>query len=310
MKYLLFAVILFFTNVSAQDTTAVDQAAPAVEQAAPAVEAAQASEAVVTEESTEEEKPFALSLSVGRGNVWRGQPLGLPDHVCVQPSFSYQVTPELSVGGWMTTAFHNNNPTQGYDEFDVYASYTVNDMITLGVSSYYFPALELADGETNPSWTDFSGAGKQTLDATVTLDLSSKFNQPITILWSTFLGGADVDDEDVRQYTSYAEATYSFENENMGISGSATVGAIVFGNKSAYYSFAKEGFNLINIGGKVSKDVTSMVPFMENISKSMWVSFTFNPQISDENETTTYYGASDESKIGAALISAGMQFDF
>ncbi|MDA0987463.1 MAG: hypothetical protein O3A55_07700 [Bacteroidetes bacterium] len=345
MKNFYFAFILSlmvcFSTTYSQDTTAVEQAAPAVEQAAPAVEQAapaveqaapaveqaapaveqaapaveqaapaeQPSEAVAEEEAAESEKPWAISLNVGKGYLWRGQPLGLPDHLVFQPGFSYQVTPELSIGAWMTKNYNDNNPGQGYDEYDIYASYTVNDFVTVGLASYYFPALGLEAGEENPAWTDFSGEGLQTLDATVTVDLSSKINQPITILWSTFLAGADVAD-DANQFTSYAEATYSFEIEKFGLSGTGTVGAIVFGNKSAYYTFAKDGFNLVNISGRVSKDVTSMIPFMQHISKSMWGSFTYNPQISDDNETTTYYGSSDGAKIGPALFSLGMQFDF
>ncbi len=317
MKNFYFAFILSlmvcFSTTYSQDTTTPSVEIvpdPATEEAGLKVEITLDSVTGVEDESAEPERPWAISLNVGKGYLWRGQPLGLPDHLVFQPGFSYQVTPELSIGAWMTTNYNNNNPGQGYDEYDIYASYTVNDFVTVGLASYYFPALGLEAGEENPAWTDFSGEGLQTLDATVTVDLSSKINQPITILWSTFLAGADVDEADARQYTSYAEATYSFEIEEFGLSGTGTVGAIVFGNKSAYYTFAKDGFNLVNISGRVSKDVTSMIPFMQHISKSMWGSFTYNPQISDDNETTTYYGSSDGAKIGPALFSLGMQFDF
>jgi len=309
----LFCLFVLTSIVKAQGTTPSVEIVPdpATEEAGLKVEITLDSVTGVEDKSAEPERPWAISLSTQKGYIWRGQPLGLPDHLAIQPGFTYTVTPELSLSFWMTTNYNNNNPQQGYDEYDIAISYTVSDLVTVGLASYYFPPVDKT--EEAPSFTDFSGEGVQTLDATITFDLSTK-NIPATILWSTFIAGADVDDEDSRQFTSYVEATYTIENEEFGLTIAPTVGALVFGNKSAYYSFAKEGFNLVNIGAKISKDLSENLsflnknPILEKISKSGWVSITYNPQINEDNET--YYGSSDASKVGGLLISAGLQLDF
>lgn len=315
----LFCLFVLTSIVKAQDTTNVSAPTPSVEivpdpateEAGLKVEITLDSVTGVEDESAEPERPWAISLSTQKGYIWRGQPLGLPDHLAIQPGFTYTVTPELSLSFWMTTNLNNNNPQQGYDEYDIAISYTVSDLVTVGLASYYFPPVELAKGEEAPSFTDFSGEGVQTLDATIIFDLNTK-NIPATILWSTFIAGADVDDEDNRQFTSYVEATYTIEK--FGLTIAPTVGALVFGNKSAYYSFAKEGFNLVNIGAKISKDLSENLsflnknPILEKISKSGWVSITYNPQINEDNETS--YGSSDASKVRGLLISVGLQLEF
>ena len=309
----LFCLFVLTSIVKAQGTTPSVEIVPdpATEEAGLKVEITLDSVTGVEDESAEPERPWAISLSTQKGYIWRGQPLGLPDHLAIQPGFTYTVTPELSLSFWMTTNYNNNNPQQGYDEYDIAISYTVSDLVTVGLASYYFPPVDKT--EEAPSFTDFSGEGVQTLDATITFDLSTK-NIPATILWSTLIAGADVDDEDSRQFTSYVEVTYTIENEEFGLTIAPTVGALVFGNKSAYYSFAKEGFNLVNIGAKISKDLSENLsflnknPILEKISKSGWVSITYNPQINEDNET--YYGSSYASKVGGLLISAGLQLDF
>ncbi len=130
----LFCLFVLTSIVKAQGTTPSVEIVPdpATEEAGLKVEITLDSVTGVEDESAEPERPWAISLSTQKGYIWRGQPLGLPDHLAIQPGFTYTVTPELSLSFWMTTNYNNNNPQQGYDEYDIAISYTVSDLVTVG----------------------------------------------------------------------------------------------------------------------------------------------------------------------------------
>lgn len=257
----------------AQEAPAV--VAPAEE--APAAEVAPAAEAIAetAEEApaAEEENPLSYGVDFANGYIWRGQVYNTG--ITFQPYVSYAFDDKITFNVWGTRNMGDAEADEVYQEFDFGVSFAANDWLTLGATSYYFPGASEAAGPW-PLWTDFtSERNTQTLDLTANADLSG-FGLPVSVLFSTFVLGADKDENDAQAFSTYVELSSSYDLP-VGLNIAPSVG-LCFANKSGYYvANSTEGMDLAHFGAKVTKEFT-----IGEIALPVWGFFSYNPGVVDE----------------------------
>lgn len=218
---------------------------------------------VVAEESTPESK-LAIGVDVVYPYLWRGIALNSINKVAFQPYASYAFTDKLTFGVWGTTNLANDATENNlsYNEFDWYVSYQVSPVISIMLSDYYY---ETSDSKS--SYFNYDNTSNQAIDLSVLFDFSEN-GVPIDFQWNTLIAGNDFDDNDERNYSSYAEIGFSHSIESAGIDLRAFAGAVV--GSSGYY--VTDGFKFTNVGLNMAKEIK----FSESFSLPVFVKYTYN----------------------------------
>jgi hypothetical protein len=226
----------------------------------------------------EEEAKDSIEVKVDFANryIWRGQPWG-GDYPVVQPSVEYTFLQNWTVGFWATTNFKNDyfypdgvTDNKGYREIDLGVSYSILSYLSVGLTDYYWPSVEKVTDVDN-NYFNYGKDGVNTVDATVTMDLSELENPiPFEATLSTLVAGNDYrydsDGNAKQNFTTYFEASYTFEDICCGIKcGSkalkeidlkSTLGA-VFNNQAQYYvSGDYDKVSVVNMGIELSKEIS------------------------------------------------------
>jgi hypothetical protein len=151
---------------------------------------------------------FANTFSVGTDimsrYIWRGTDFG--NSPSIQPTLEYS-TGNLSIGTW--GAF--STEVDIYQELDLYVSYTMLEMLTIGVTDYFFPSYKTTEMPIKNNYFNY--------DADETghiFEANLAFNCkkiPLTISANiAFYGGdklVESDGETSQAYSTYIEAAYS-----------------------------------------------------------------------------------------------------
>ncbi len=201
------------------------------------------------EEATEEE---TSSISVGADlvsrYVWRGVDFG--NTPCIQPGIEF-ATGGFSIGTWGSYGLSSNT---GALEADIYAGYSFEFGLSIGVTDYYFPGESLLfDGATifpirSGAYFDYDNA--HAFEANVGYEYES-FSISANYM---FLNG----DDDL-----YFELGYAFENASV----------FVGGGNEVYTSDGE--FNVCNVGISTSKDLKVSDEFTIPVSGA----FIVNPDL-------------------------------
>lgn len=193
---------------------------------------------------------WGVGTDVTSAYLWRGLKLG---GLAVQPDVT------IGYGGLNFEAWANISPTdytfgELAPELDLTLSYTIVGL-TVGVThQYYFDNTKFFD-YTHPTLIDYEHedfAGNQT-------EVFAKFalgdlveNVPLTIMWSTYVGGDDWylndNNEVTKAYSSYLELTYDAELP-LGFTLSPTVGITPW---KSMYNFYEKNFSVNNISLKLN----------------------------------------------------------
>ncbi len=251
----------------------------------------------------EKKKKLEIILDFASRYIWRGQSWG-GNYAVFQPTVNYDLTDKITAGIWATTNFKKDfyypdgiTQTKGYQEVDVNVSYKINKFFTVQLWDYYWPTVQKIDGISN-NFFDYGKSGVKTVDANLLFDFSElKF--PMSITLSTFIAGNDFrydsnGENPKRNFTTYLELAYAFENIYKKIELKPVIGA-VFNNQAQYYStgdFNRASF--VNISAKASRSF--------NLSKqiSMPISLNF-----------VYNGASKKTEIyGKNFLVAGISLKY
>ncbi len=218
---------------------------------------------VAQDEDTVKQSPFNVSLDLVSRYVWRGMDIG--DSPSIQPGFSYNYK-NFSIGTWGAFALN----FAGAQEVDLFASYTIKNVVTIAVTDYFFPSETITY-----QYFDYN----QTTTGHI-FELSASFNGtkkiPLTFLLGTNVYGADAvrldSDSTVTgiQYSTYAEFGYSYSIVNAFIGFNLTTPDKSM-NETGFYG---DSFGVINIGLKVTKEVR----ISKSYSVPIYVSLISNPQ--------------------------------
>lgn len=192
----------------------------------------------------EEEKssPISIGADIMSRYVWRGTDYG--SSPSIQPSM------ELGLGGFalgIWGAYTTNLP--GVQELDLYATYTFSDVVTIGITDYFFP-----DEIFGYDYYEYRGDS-----STHILEGMASFNG-LENLPLTFMVGYNFAYDS--QNSTYFELGYSF-----------SILDIFLGAGNGFYTTDGK-FNIVNLGIGVSKDIK----ITERFSLPISASFITNPQ--------------------------------
>ncbi|MCF8367482.1 MAG: hypothetical protein K9G76_00475 [Bacteroidales bacterium] len=195
--------------------------------------------------------------------IWRGADFG--NSPAIQPYM------ELGCGGfafgaWGSYATNDAN----FQEADLYASYTFNDIFTVLVTDYFFPDASVANNKYFQY--DYNNTG-HVFEGAVSFNGTEKI--PVSLLVATNFAGADARTVDnTLQYSTYFELGYSAAinetNLDFFLGGTPTKPDSDKG-ESGFYG-PHEG--IINIGIKAEKEVQ----ITEKFALPVNVSVITNPQ--------------------------------
>jgi hypothetical protein len=193
----------------------------------------------------DEESPFSVGADIMSRYVWRGLDYGAAPSI--QPYLEFSAG-GFAIGAWgaYTTGFSAANML-GIQEMDLYATYTIADIVTVGVTDYFFPR----ESDYNYNYFDY---GSDTTGHLIEGMVS--FNGLDNLPLSLMVGYNMINDNSV-----YVELGYSFSILDMFL-----------GAGNGIYT-SEDGFGVVNMGISSSKDI----PITENFSLPVSASLITNP---------------------------------
>ena len=185
------------------------------------------------QDSTKVSSPFSVSLELSTKYMWRGIEYGTAPVAFPMLGYGDKGLNAFAMGAYAVNGSHQ--------EVDIGVSYTVSEF-TVGVSDYYYPS---AVGEKDGYFKLSNRSTGHWAEAYATWT-GEKI--PLWVTLSTYVFGADKNEDGNQMYSSYAEVgyTYSFNDNN---SMALCVGANL--NKGFYTEY-QSGFNVVNISAKYS----------------------------------------------------------
>lgn len=186
---------------------------------------------MLANDSTKVVSPFSASLELTTKYMWRGIEYGTAPTVFPMIGYCYKGFNAFAMGGYAVNGSHQ--------EVDLGVSYTVSEF-SIGVSDYYYPS---AVGEKDGY---FKLSNRNTGHWVEAYASWNGKKIPLWLTVSTYVFGADKNEDGKQVYSSYAELgyTHSFNDNN---SLSLCVGANL--NKSFYTGY-QSGFNVVNVNAK------------------------------------------------------------
>ena len=183
---------------------------------------------LLANDSTKVVSPFSASLELTTKYMWRGIEYGTAPTVFPMIGYCYKGFNAFAMGGYAVNGSHQ--------EVDLGVSYTANEF-SFGVSDYYYPS---AVGEKDGY---FKLSNRNTGHWVEAYASWNGKKIPLWVTVSTYVFGADKNEDGKQMYSAYAEVgyTHSFNDNN---SMSLCVGANL--NKSFYTEY-QSGFNVVNI---------------------------------------------------------------
>jgi len=198
--------------------------------------------AEVKAQEEEKNSPISIGVDLMSRYVWRGTDYG--SSPSIQPSIEF-ATGGFALGFW--GAYTTNLP--GVQELDLYASYTIQEMVTIGLTDYFFPD-EIFGYDYFETRRDSSGhvlEGFASFNGTENLPL-------------TFLMGVNFYNDS--HNSVYFEVGYGF-----------SIFDVFLGMGNGIYT-TDNNFNLVNIGITASKTIQ----LTEKFGLPLSTSFIMNPE--------------------------------
>lgn len=199
----------------------------------------------------ESESPFSIGADLVSRYVWRGTDFG--NSPAIQPGVSFSKG-GFEVGAWGSYSFSSNT---GGAEADLYAGYSFDFGLSLGVTDYYFPGESLDFGGTVDSMGMMMGSlapsrsGAYFSGDAHAIEIAAGYDiGNLSLLAGYFLSG-DV----------YGEVSYSFGDVSLFV-----------GAGNGAYTLDGE-FMLCNVGLGIEKEI----PITESFSLPMFGQLILNP---------------------------------
>ena len=198
--------------------------------------------------------------------VWRGMDFGASPSI--QPGITYSHS-GFAIGAW---GAYSVNGSQA-QEADLFLSYTgLNDMISVGVTDYFFPNDTLGN---NDYFNYKSNETGHLFEAFI--QFNGTENLPLTFLVASNIYGDDLNSAGKSRFSSYAELGYSFTtNTDLGLD--IFLGANLTTRSNDDITAGVGGFyadkaGIVNMGITASKDI----PITEKFALPVRLSLIANP---------------------------------
>ncbi|MCF8304076.1 MAG: hypothetical protein K9I94_12430 [Bacteroidales bacterium] len=206
-------------------------------------------------QSMSQAQGFNVGADVFNRYVWRGMDFG--NSPSIQPTLSYETDFGLEIGYWgaYSTTLVN------YQETDLYLSYTISDIVSVGVTDYFFPDGNATSIQNNYFEYDEDKTG-HIFEAN--LGFNGLENFPVYLSLNYNFWGADNDN------SFYGEIGYEGTAGNYDYT--VFVGAT--SGEGIYLPDGSDGFSVVNLGLSASKKI----PITEQFALPVSGSLIFNPQ--------------------------------
>ncbi len=197
----------------------------------------------------ESESPLSIGADFMSRYVFRGLDYGASPSI--QPYVELGIG-NFTVGAWGAYAISFSAANfMGVQEMDLYASYTIADLVTVGVTDYFFPQ----EADYNYNYFDYrSDTSVHVIEAMVTFN--GLENLPLTLT----LGYNLLNDDD---NSLYVELGYSF-----------SILDIFVGAGNGLYLTGDNEFGIVNLGISTSREIS----ITEKFSLPVSVSLITNPE--------------------------------
>ncbi len=195
----------------------------------------------------DEDSPFSVGADIMSRYVWRGLDYGAAPSI--QPTLEFS-TGGFAIGAWgaYATSFSRANES-GIQEMDLYVSYTIADIVTVGFTDYFFPR----ESDYNYDYFDYgSDTTAHVIEGMVSFNGLN--NLPLTLtLGYNLLNDAS--------NSLYVELGYSFSSLDLFL-----------GAGNGLYT-GEGGFGLVNLGISAGKEIA----ITENFSLPVSAALICNP---------------------------------
>lgn len=209
---------------------------------------------ISSEASNQKSKRWYVSCELSSKYVWRGLEYGKSPTVF--PGLNYEKGAFL---GSVSGAYAVDGSHQ---EVDLGLSYTIKDLVTVGLNDYYYPS---AVGQHDSYFLLKSIETGHYVEASATV---TPTKIPLWFKLSCYVYGADKDSTGKQTYSSYAEVGYQYVFKNEDVL-SLSVGASL--NKGFYTDYER-GFNVVNIALKYESTL-----MFNNFKLPVSASYVLNP---------------------------------
>jgi len=195
--------------------------------------------------------------------IWRGSDFG--NSPAIQPSLEMGIG-DFALGAWGSYTTNDAN----FQEIDVYASYTIKDLLTITITDYFFPDGRAENNDYLHYDNDSTG---HVFEGMVKFNGTEKV--PLYVFVATNFAGSDAHKADGSlQYSTYIEAGYSLKvkktNLDIFMGGTPNNPDKDHGETGFYGS----GPGIINIGLTASREI----PITDKFSLPIFTSLMVNPQ--------------------------------
>lgn len=197
------------------------------------------------QEESEKESPFSFGTDIVSSYVWRGTKLSGP---ALQPYLEYSIA-GLTIGSWGSFGFNDQ-----VAEADLYASYSFNYGLSIGITDYYYQGA--------PYFRYTTDSSSHAFELNLGYEIKGfSFSGNYIINKASEGGPANMGDD------LYFELGYSFEYFDVFI-----------GAGNGWHTFEDPGksdvFEIVNIGISASKELK----IAESFSLPVSVTVILNPQ--------------------------------
>ena len=198
----------------------------------------------VNAQEGESESPLSIGADIMSRYVWRGLDYGAAPSI--QPYIELGAG-GFAIGAWgaYTTSINNANP-MGIQEMDLYATYTIADLVTLGVTDYFFPQ----EADYNYNYFDY---GSDTSGHVIEGMIS--FNGMENLPLNVTLGYNLLNDDD---NSLYIELGYSL-----------SILDVFIGAGNGLYLTGDGDFGIVNLGISSSREIAITEKFSLPVSAAL-----------------------------------------
>lgn len=240
---------------------------------------------------TNNEKKLSLGIDIVNRYVWRGQVSG-GEYITYQPNVEYAFTKNFSLGIWATTNFNKNKFAQngytpkGYNEFNIYAVYSLNNYFNIELYDYYWPSF---DDAVDNNYFNYSDGGVKTLDLNFVFDFSEIW-LPFNTTVSTLIAGNDfkydkIGENPKQNYTTYLELGYTLKDILKTFELKPTIG-MVLNNQAEYYTYAD--YDKISLA-KLNLEISKIFEINSNLILPMTISYIHNAATKNTDDVGCNY---------------------
>lgn len=182
---------------------------------------------------------FDFGADIMNRYVWRGRDYGNSPNI--QPYIEYKVG-GFTAGTWGAFSID----TDVYQELDLYVNYNIADIITLGITDYFFPLYQSSNSAFKTNYFNYnSNNTDHIIEGNLIFHGLEKF--PISLAAHIAFYGDDKNPEGAQLYSTYFEAGYSGTLNDTDF--------IVYVGLTPEKGLYGEKFGFVNIGLNLMREI-------------------------------------------------------